>query len=101
MKNISQTVPFKVNLKSGADFFIRRGYYIHEEFDTELILFKPGSLFAATVKSISMQLELSVSDKETKITLQYGTWVLFDTGDLEKELSRLVAAINTNKHTLV
>ncbi|MBF0196914.1 MAG: hypothetical protein HQL32_04360 [Planctomycetes bacterium] len=64
-------------------------------------MFKPGSSFTISMKRIPLELSIELRETSSNISLSYGTWVLFDTGDLKKELARIVHQIEQNSHELV
>ena len=95
-----ELIPFKVCLNSCVDYFLRRGYHVVDETSDSLHMFKPGSIFATSIKNLPMELTLIVQNSETTLSLKYGTWVLFGTGGLRRELSKLANAIISNKEKL-
>ncbi len=100
MKSKSQTISYALNLSLCSDFFLQRGYYLHELNNSEIWLFKPGTSFTVSLKRIPLTLSIRLGDAQTEVSLSYGTWVLFDTGDLKKELSRIISQIEMHKQDL-
>ena len=101
MKPASSKIPFKLNLSLTSKFLIQRGFYIHEENNTELDMVKPGSVFTSSVKRSPLDIRFRLSENETEISLSYGAFVLFDTGDLTKELTRIINQLEQYKQKLV
>ncbi|WP_136063011.1 hypothetical protein [Pontiella sulfatireligans] len=101
MKPKSSILPFKLNLSLTAEFFLRRGFYIHEQNGNQLHLLKSGSALAITTKRIPLELSFKISEQGTEVSLSYGTFVLFDTGDLAKELKRIISQLEQFKEKLV
>ena len=100
MKPISLSLDYPLEPKLCSDFFLKRNYYIHEVTEKELVMFKPGSVFAISLKRMPLELTFRFSEATTEISLSYGTWVLFDTGDLKKEIGRITSQIDLSKHEL-
>jgi hypothetical protein len=63
-------------------------------------MFKPGTIFTLSLKRAPLELCIRLRGDQTEVLLSYGMWVLFDTGDLKKELSRVVSQIDKYKHDL-
>ena len=101
MKPTTASIPFKLNLNLASNFLIQRGFYIHEHNDTELHMFKPGTAFTVSLKRVPIEISLRISDNQTDISLSYGTYVLFETGDLSKELTRIIDQLERFKEQLV
>jgi hypothetical protein len=95
MNKRSVKINSKVPLDECIKIFLARGYYLHEKAADALILFKPGSAFTISIKRIPLELKIEIVNNDTMVSLKYGTLVLFDTGDLSKELSRLVRIIKS------
>lgn len=83
------------------NFFVRYGYYIHAEDKNTLELKKGGTTFTISGEKVPKELSISFKDNRTDLSLNYDTLVLFDTGDLQKELDKISNIINTNMNKLV
>ncbi|MCZ6898640.1 MAG: hypothetical protein O7F74_00230 [Bacteroidetes bacterium] len=82
-------------------FFGRYGYYIHTEDDRALVLKKTGTVFAFSGEKIPKEVSIFFKDNGTEFSLKYDAFVLFDTGDLQKELDRISDLIITNMNSMV
>ena len=100
MKSKNDTIQVPLSLVKIADYFFRRGYYISDEDKNKISLFRDGTSLTTSLKRMPLHLNFETTSSSTKITLGYGCWVFFDTGDLAKELSRIVESINDNIDTL-
>ena len=98
MKPISLSLDYPLEPNLCSEFFLKRGYYIQELTKNGLVMFKPGASFAGSLKRIPLELSFQFNEAATEITLSYGTWVLFDTGDLRKEIDRIASQIDMGKH---
>lgn len=100
MKSKVQHLPYTLDLNLCSDFFFRRDYCVQESNETELLMFKPGTSFTSSIKRIALDLSIRLGDGQTEISLSYGTWVLFDTGDLKEEILKIASQIEKHKHDL-
>lgn len=82
-------------------FFIRYGYFIHSEDETTLVMRKSGTEFTTDGEKFPKELTILFNDKKTEVSLKYDTFVLFDTGDLQKELDLISNRIEKNISNLV
>ena len=62
---------------------------------------KPGSVFTSSGEKVPKELSIFFKNNETEISLKYDALVLFDTGDLQKELDRISNLITTNMNRVV
>jgi hypothetical protein len=62
---------------------------------------KAGTEFTTAGEKFPKELSISFKNNETEIALKYDTFVLFDTGDLQKELDVISNRIKTNINNLV
>ncbi len=95
----TKTLPINLDLSKCSDFFLRRGFYIHEENDFELTMIKPGSIWTMKFTNTPLKLSFTKIGGQTKISLEYNvSSFILDTGDLKRELERICAMIcnNTN-----
>ena len=94
MKKQIRTLETEVTIDECIRFFMLRGYYIHEESDRSLTMHRPGTIFTASINRTPLIVDVENIDKRTHLSLRYGTWILFDTGDLSKEVDRLKDALS-------
>ena len=99
----SKTTTFKqaFDKEKCINFFIRYGYFIHTEDDKTLILRKSGTEFSTSGEKFPKELAILFKNDETEISLKYDTFVLFDTGDLQKELDLIAKRVTKNIDNLV
>jgi hypothetical protein len=99
----AKTTTFKelLNKEKCITFFIRYGYFIHNEDDKSVVMRKAGTEFTTSGEKFPKELSISFKNNETEITLNYDTFVLFDTGDLQEELDLISNRITTNLNKLV
>jgi len=101
MKPKTTTFDQLLDKEKFINFFVRYGYYIHTEDDRTLVLKKTGSVFASSGEKIPKELSILFKDKGTEVSLKYDALILFDTGDLQKELDKISNLITTNMNRLV
>lgn len=82
-------------------FFIRYGYFIHNEENQNVVMRKSGTEFTTDGEKFPKELSISFKNYETEISLKYDTFVLFDTGDLQDELNLISNRIKTNLNNLI
>lgn len=100
MKTQSKDIPHTLNLGNVTDFFTRRGYFIFDESESKINLFRQGTPFTTSLQRMPLKLSIEIQSEKSIFTLGYGCWVLFDTGDLNKELSRIVNSVSDNIEAL-
>lgn len=96
MKIQSKIIPHTLNLSSVTDFFIRRGYFIFDENESKINLYRQGTSFTTSLQRMPLKLSVEIQSDKSRFTLGYGCWVLFDTGDLSIELTRIVNTVSDN-----
>ena len=101
MKKKTTTFDQLLDKEKCVNFFSRYGYYTHKEDERDLVLKKAGTVFTFSGKKIPMELSISFRDSETEFSLKYDAYVLFDTGDLQKELDRIASLMKTNMNKLI
>ena len=101
MKKKTTTFDQLLDKEKCINFFSRYGYYTHHEDESILVLKKAGTVFTFSGKKIPMELTISFGDSETEISLKYDAYVLFDTGDLQRELDKIVNLVKSNISKLV
>jgi len=101
MKSKTTTFDQLLDKEKCINFFVRYGYYIHNEDDHALVLRKSGTVFTLSGKNMPMELSILFQNNGTEISLKYDALVLFDTGDLQKELDRISSLMTNNMNTLV
>lgn len=101
MRRRTTTIDQSLDKEKCIDFLAQYGYYIHKEDMHNLTLKKSGKTFTLLGKKMPLELSFSYRDIETKCSLKYDAFVLFDTGDLRKELDRIVSLLTTNINKLV
>ncbi len=101
MKKKYEKINYALCPEKCFQFFNRYGYYIYEENKEKLILRKPGTTSTMSFKNVPLELSFDFKTDSTEVFLQYGCWVLFDTGDLKKELKRIVRIIEDNNQKLI
>jgi hypothetical protein len=101
MKAKKTTFKESLNKEKCVTFFIRYGYFIHTEDDQSVVMRKAGTEFTTAGEKFPKELSISFKNNETEIALKYDTFVLFDTGDLQKELDVISNRIKTNINNLV
>ena len=101
MKSKTTTFDQLLDKEKCINFFVRYGYYIHNEDDRALVLKKTGSMFTSSGEKIPKELSIFFKDNGTEISLKYDALVLFDTGDLQKELDRISNLLTTNMNRVV
>ena len=69
------------------------GYVRRMDGSDGVMLEKPGTRFAMSLKKVPMKAWVVERDGSLDLWLQYGTFVVFDTGDLDAEADRLAEAI--------
>lgn len=58
---------------------------------------RPGTWFTMSLNKVPLQLTLAeTADEAVEMQLGYGTFVLFDTGDLEDEADRIAEVVRAN-----
>jgi hypothetical protein len=95
MRARSVNIIGKVSLDECIKVFLARDYYLHERTADALVLSRAGNRFAVSIKRIPLELKIANVGDNTVVSLKYGTFVLFDTGDLSRELARLVGIIKS------
>jgi len=90
-----------LNKERSIHFFVRYGYFIHRESDEKLIMRKVGTKFTTSGEKFPKELSISFQNKETKVSLKYDGFVLFDTGDLQEELDLISSRVKANIPNLV
>jgi len=101
MKAKTTTFDQLLDKEKCVNFFVRYGYYIHTEDERALVLKKTGTVFAFSGDKIPKELSIFFKDNRTELSLKYDASVLFDTGDLQKELDRISNLMRTNMNRLV
>ena len=101
MKSKTTTFDQLLDKEKCINFFVRYGYYIHSEDERALVLKKTGSVFAFSGENIPKELSIFFKDKGTEFSLKYDALVLFDTGDLQKELDRISNLMTTNMNRMI
>ncbi len=101
MKSKTTTFNQSLNKDKCINFFVRYGYYIHTEDDKTLVMRKAGTEFTTSGDKIPKELSILFKINETKVSLKYDTFVLFDTGDLQEELDLISNRITTNINNLI
>jgi len=99
----AKTITFKelLDKEKCITFFIRYGYFIHTEDDKSVVMRKAGTEFTFEGEKFPKELIISFKKDKTEIALKYDTLVLFDSGDLQKELDLISNRITTNIDTLI
>jgi hypothetical protein len=100
MKSKNQMIQQPLNIESVSEYFLKRGYFIFEKAGNGLQLKRLGTAFSSNLDRLPLELSFDVQDCATSVSLKYDCWVLFDTGDLASELSRIVNSINRDITTL-
>ena len=101
MKAKTTTFDQLLDREKCINFFVRYGYYIHTEDERSLVLKKRGSVFAFAGEKLPKELSIFFKDSGTEFSLKYDALVLFDTGDLQKELERIAGLARDNMNNLV
>lgn len=101
MKSKTTTFDQLLDLEKCINFFVRYGYYIFNEDHSAVVMKKTGSAFSFYGEKFPKELSIFSEDNKTEISLKYDAFVLFDTGDLQKELDRISNLITTNMNRLV
>ncbi|WP_139828018.1 hypothetical protein [Marivirga sericea] len=83
------------------DFFLRYGFFIYSEEEKSLIMKKAGREFTTSGEKLPKKLSVLFQDGETVFKLQYDMFILFDTGDLKKELDAISTRLNSNLDKLM
>ncbi|PID56939.1 MAG: hypothetical protein CR986_09680 [Ignavibacteriae bacterium] len=83
------------------NLFIRYDYYIHSEDDKTLVMRKAGTEFTTDGEKFPKKLSFLFKNEETEVSLKYDGFVLFDTGDLQKDLDLISKRIEDNLNDLV
>ena len=101
MKKQSEIINSKLSCEKCVSFFNRYRYFIHEESAEQLVLKKQGTSFTTSMARIPLELSFKFDDSSTKVFLKYDCFILFDTGDLRKELDRIIKIIEDNHKKLL
>ena len=101
MKSKTTTFDQLLDKEKCINFFVRYGYYIHTEDERALVLKKTGTVFAFSGEKFPKELSIFFKDNRTELSLNYDALVLFDTGDLQKELDRISNLMRTNMNRIV
>ncbi len=95
MRERSVNINGRISLDECIKVFLARDYYLHERTADALVLSRSGSAFAVSIKRLPLELKIAIVSDNTVVSLKYGTFVLFDTGDLSRELARIVGIIKS------
>lgn len=101
MKPKTTTFDQLLDKEKCINFFVRYGYYIHNEEERSLVLKKAGYVFTSSGEKIPKELSIFFKENGTELSLKYDALVLFDTGDLQNELDRISKLIMTNISKMV
>jgi len=91
-KSVSETLK-NTSIEDAKMFLRQERYIIKNEGEQFAVLLRKGTQFTIEGKKVSLEVALVQENTSVIITLRYDTFVLFDTGDLQDELTGLCQRI--------
>lgn len=80
-----------VDMETALMVLRKERFIVKEHGEHHALLHRKGTEFTSQGKKVSMEAALIVDKDSLRLELRYNTFVLFDTGDLEKELAAIIA----------
>ncbi len=100
MKSKKTIIPAPLNKDKCILFFSRQKYYVSHENNQTLTMKKSGTQITMNGEEFPKEMTLKFGTSNTEVSLSYDGLVLFDTGDLQKELDLITNDIKANIDTL-
>ncbi len=88
-KPIERELEVKIPLEDAKKLILEEGFEVHVENPTHMIFKRKGYQIAAGAEKIPLELAIATTGSGLFFQLRYGTFVLFDTGDLNSIAGRL------------
>ena len=92
-KTVERQVSRSVSLDEARDIAIREGFSEHVKNPSHVIMKRSGTQLTASGEKVPLELAIAKADVGLFLQLRYDTFVLFDTGDLDKVADDLASRL--------
>ncbi len=92
-KAVQRTISSSVSLEKAREILKDCGFIANVENPTHIILKRPGTQLTVKGESVPIELALAKAESGLFLQLRYDTFVLFDTGDLDRLADELSAKL--------